>query len=74
MVFQFIPPKIGAIAFTILIISMEILCIKTNGKGQFWKSLKSAALPSITELHRLAPILPSPKTADPSLTMRPYDF
>ena len=66
---RLIPPKPGAIAFTVRIISSESVVSRQMGHASILaNSLKSIALPSITGIAALGPISPSPRTAVPSET------
>jgi hypothetical protein len=63
--FQFIPPKVGAIALTVsmnLSISLTSTYIKNIDIS---KDFKQQRLPSITGFEASGPISPSPKTAVP---------
>ena len=64
-----IPPKVGARFRTIMIISSGSWVATHIGHASTpASSLNSTALPSITGMAPSAPMLPSPSTADPSLT------
>jgi malic enzyme len=66
---RFMPPNTGAICLTACIISSVSCVSKQIGKAStFANRLKSAALPSITGRPASGPILPSPSTAEPSVT------
>ena len=63
---RFIPPKVGAIFFTVSIkASMSLVPISISKTSISAKILKSNALPSITGFEASGPISPSPKTAVP---------
>jgi len=63
------PPYTGASARTISTI-MSVSCVsrQTGQASTPANCLNSAALPSITGMAAAAPMLPSPSTADPSVT------
>jgi len=66
---RFMPPKVGAIAFTNEIISSELWTFIQRGKAStFANSLNRTAFPSITGSPASGPISPSPSTAVPSET------
>jgi len=64
-----IPPKTGAIAFTVRTISSTSFVARQIGKALTpANSLNSIAFPSITGRAPSGPMSPSPSTAVPSLT------
>ena len=66
---RLIPPKVGAISSTVLMISSGSLVERQIGNASTSaNSLNSIALPSITGIAASGPISPSPSTALPSLT------
>ena len=66
---RLIPPKTGAIAFTVATISSTSFVARQIGKASTPpNSLNSIALPSITGSAASGPMSPSPSTAVPSLT------
>ena len=66
---RFIPPKPGAMFFTVSIISSASWVSRTIGTAfTSPNSLKSTAFPSITGMAAFGPMFPSPRTADPSDT------
>ena len=66
---KLIPPKVGAIALTIWIISCGSFVFKQIGTASMSaNSLNSSAFPSITGKAASGPISPKPKTAVPSVT------
>src|SRR4051812_13952400 len=66
---RLIPPYAGAIALTIRTISSVSWVSSTTGHASTPPNrLKSAALPSITGIAAAGPMLPRPRTAEPSLT------
>ena len=63
------PPKVGAIAFTVATISSGSFVSRQIGNASTSaNSLKSIALPSITGIAASGPMSPSPSTAVPSET------
>ena len=63
------PPKAGAMFFTMLIISLSFCVARHIGNASiFANSLKRTHLPSMTGNEASAPILPKPRTALPSVT------
>ena len=63
---RLIPPKVGAIIFTVSTnLSMSSVSNSISIPSISAKILKSKLLPSITGLDASGPILPSPKTAVP---------
>ena len=66
---RLIPPYPGAIALTIITISSVSWVSSTTGQASTPPNcLNSAAFPSITGIAAAGPMLPSPSTADPSVT------
>ncbi len=66
---RLMPPKVGAISFTVSMISCGSLVERQIGKASTSaNSLKSIALPSITGIAASGPMSPSPSTALPSET------
>ena len=66
---RLIPPKPGAIALTVRTISSVSWVSRQIGHASMpAKRLNSAALPSITGSAATGPMLPSPSTAEPSVT------
>ena len=66
---RLMPPKPGAIAFTIVTISSTSFVARQIGHASTPpNSLNSIALPSITGIAASGPMSPSPSTAVPSLT------
>ena len=66
---RLIPPKVGAIALTMAMISSVSCVSKTIGTASTSaKRLNKAAFPSITGIAASGPIFPRPSTAEPSLT------
>ncbi len=66
---RLMPPKPGAIAFTIAMISSVSLVASAIGHASMpANSLNSIALPSITGIAASGPMSPSPSTAVPSVT------
>ena len=66
---RLIPANPGAIAMTVRTISSASWVSRHSGQASMSaKRLNSAALPSITGSAAEAPMLPSPSTADPSVT------
>ena len=69
------PPKPGAIAFTVRIISSVSVVSRQIGKASTPpNSLKSIALPSMTGMAASGPMSPRPSTAVPSETMATVFF
>ena len=66
---RLMPPNTGAISSTVRMISSVSWVSRQIGKASMpAKRLNSAALPSITGSAASGPMLPSPSTADPSVT------
>ncbi|MBP2686489.1 MAG: hypothetical protein H6Q81_1394 [Deltaproteobacteria bacterium] len=66
---RLIPPKVGASAFTIRMISSVSLVFRQIGQASIPpNSLNSIAFPSITGIAASGPMSPSPSTAVPSET------
>ena len=66
---RLIPPKTGAMAFTMVTISSTFFVLRQIGKASTpAKFLKMRALPSMTGCAPLGPMSPSPSTAVPSVT------
>ena len=66
---RLMPPKVGAISFTVWMISSGSLVARQTGKASTCaNSLNSIALPSITGIAASGPMSPSPSTAEPSDT------
>ena len=66
---RFTPPYTGASALTMLMISSVSWVSRQTGQASTLANcLKSAALPSMTGSAAAGPILPSPSTAEPSVT------
>ncbi len=66
---RLIPPKTGATRRTVATISSASWVARQSGKASTPpKALKSMHLPSITGWAAAGPMLPSPSTADPSVT------
>ena len=66
---RLIPPNTGAIAITVLTISLTSFVARHTGHASTPpNSLNSTALPSITGSAPSGPMSPSPSTAVPSLT------
>ena len=66
---RLIPPNVGAIAFTVAMISSVSLVSRQIGKASTSaNSLNSTALPSITGMAASGPMSPRPSTAVPSDT------
>ena len=64
---RLIPPKVGAMALMVAIISSISCVARTIGKASILaKRLKSTALPSMTGSAASGPMLPRPSTAEPS--------
>ena len=67
---RLIPPKPGATAFTVRTISSGSFVRRHRGQASTpANSLKSIALPSMTGSAASGPRLPSPSTAEPSVTI-----
>ena len=63
---KLIPPKVGAIAFTVSInLSTSVVSTSISKTSISAKILKSKPFPSITGLEASGPIFPKPKTAVP---------
>ena len=73
---RLIPPKVGAIFFTVLInSSMFSVSTSISKTSMSAKILKSKAFPSITGFDASAPIFPNPKTAVPlEITATKFPF
>ena len=66
---RLIPPKSGAISFTVSTILSGSLCRGRSGRRRrSANSLNSIALPSITGIEASGPMSPRPSTALPSVT------
>ena len=66
---RLIPPKPGAISFTVsTILSGSVVSSAIGKASTFANSLKSIALPSITGIEASGPMSPRPSTAVPSVT------
>ena len=66
---RLMPPKVGAISFTVWMISSGSLVARQIGKASTSaNSLNSIALPSITGIAASGPMSPRPSTAEPSET------
>ena len=66
---RLMPPKVGAISFTVWTISSGSFVARQIGKASTSaNSLKSIALPSITGIAASGPMSPRPSTAVPSET------
>ena len=66
---RLIPPNVGAMALTAAMIASVSCVSNTIGTASTLANrLNKAAFPSITGIAASAPILPNPKTAEPSLT------
>ncbi len=66
---RLMPPKAGAISFTVSTIFVGSLVSRQIGKASTpASSLKSMALPSITGMAASGPMSPRPSTAVPSVT------
>ena len=66
---KFIPPSVGLISLTVLIIvSTSFESIHIGIASMSANSLNNMHFPSITGIEALAPISPRPKTALPSVT------
>ena len=63
---KLIPPKLSAIAATVLMNSSGVLCVTSiSNELMSAKRLNNNALPSITGLEAIGPKLPKPNTAVP---------
>ena len=72
---RFIPPNMGATLTTVSTISSGSLVVRQRGKALTpLNFLKSMAFPSMTGIAASGPISPSPRTAEPSVTMATVFF
>ena len=66
---RFMPPKVGAIYLTVSIIAWLSWVARQMGKASMSaRPLNRMHLPSITAIAASGPMLPSPSTAEPSVT------